>query len=118
MNVSFTRARSKLIIFGSRKTLQAVPLLSEFFALMNSKGWILPLPALADQMHDIPPHPLTGSQDRSPLKRIAEKTDEGTVVNKENVGIGRPVKKVKKAKADEGVLRGRPILHDLFNGDK
>ncbi|KAF9010450.1 Dna2-domain-containing protein [Hymenopellis radicata] len=51
MNVSFTRARSKLIIFGSRKTLQGTPLLKEFFVLMESKDWILQLPAGAHASH-------------------------------------------------------------------
>ncbi|KAF8908142.1 DNA replication factor Dna2-domain-containing protein [Gymnopilus junonius] len=43
MNVSFTRARSKLVIFGSRKTLQREPLLAQFFDLMQARGWILQL---------------------------------------------------------------------------
>ncbi|KAH8829949.1 Dna2-domain-containing protein [Flagelloscypha sp. PMI_526] len=47
MNVSFTRARSKLVIFGSRKTLQGEPLLKDFFKLMSSRGWILALPPKA-----------------------------------------------------------------------
>ena len=51
MNVSFTRARSKLVIFGSRKTLQRDPLLAQFFDLMESQGWILALPAGADVAH-------------------------------------------------------------------
>ena len=51
MNVSFTRARSKLVIFGSRKTLQREPLLAQFFDLMESQGWILTLPAGADVAH-------------------------------------------------------------------
>jgi DNA replication ATP-dependent helicase Dna2 len=42
MNVSFTRARAKLVIFGSRKTLQREPLLAQFFKLMEEQKWILP----------------------------------------------------------------------------
>ena len=51
MNVSFTRARCKLVIFGSRKTLQREPLLAQFFDLMELQGWILALPAAADTAH-------------------------------------------------------------------
>lgn len=51
MNVSFTRARCKLVIFGSRKTLQREPLLAQFFELMEHQGWILSLPAGADVAH-------------------------------------------------------------------
>ncbi|KAH8109923.1 Dna2-domain-containing protein [Phellopilus nigrolimitatus] len=44
INVAFTRARAKLVIFGSRKTLQASPLLADFFGLMDKRGWVLSLP--------------------------------------------------------------------------
>jgi DNA replication ATP-dependent helicase Dna2 len=51
MNVSFTRARSKLVIFGSRQTLQATPLLKEFFGLMDEKGWVLNILDGAHTLH-------------------------------------------------------------------
>ncbi|KAJ7644148.1 Dna2-domain-containing protein [Roridomyces roridus] len=95
MNVSFTRARSKLIIFGSRKTLRSAPLLQDFFELMEGKGWILPLPPNADGLHPA----LCGGS----VKRGAE-----TMEGKENPPL-------KKAKVKEGLLRGRPILRDLVN---
>lgn len=47
LNVCFTRAKSKLVIFGSRSTLEHVPLLSRFFELVDEKGWTLNLPQLA-----------------------------------------------------------------------
>lgn len=51
MNVSFTRARSKLVIFGSRKTLKADPLLAQFFELMEERGWVYELPVNAHLVH-------------------------------------------------------------------
>ncbi|KAJ7505308.1 DNA replication factor Dna2-domain-containing protein [Mycena galericulata] len=109
MNVSFTRARSKLIIFGSRKTLETAPLLQEFFDLMEDKGWILPLPPNADTLHAVLSAGGSGA-----LKRGAEDMDE-VVVAKENA-VGRPQKKPKlKRVAEDGLLRGRPILRDLVN---
>ncbi|KAJ7095853.1 DNA replication factor Dna2-domain-containing protein [Mycena belliarum] len=105
MNVSFTRARSKLIIFGSRKTLQTAPLLHEFFHLVESKGWILHLPPNADSAH---PSLSAGAQNAS--KRSADAMDQFGA--KENISVGRPQK---KPKLKEGVLRGRPILRDLMN---
>ncbi|KAG2740551.1 hypothetical protein P692DRAFT_20880841 [Suillus brevipes Sb2] len=51
VNVSFTRARSKLIIIGSRKTLNSTQLLSVFLGLMDERGWIQTLPAHADDKH-------------------------------------------------------------------
>ncbi|KAJ6613311.1 Dna2-domain-containing protein [Mycena sp. CBHHK59/15] len=111
MNVSFTRARSKLIIFGSRKTLQGAPLLEEFFTLVENKGWILRLPPNADTMH-----PSIRSLALNPPKRGAEEMEHSAVA-KENATPGRPQKKpkTKRVAAEEGMLRGRPILRDLMN---
>ncbi len=104
MNVSFTRARSKLIIFGSRKTLQGTPLLREFFALMESKNWILQLPAGAHNTHAA-----AFSPGGSPKRGV------------ENVHSGgsesRPLKKPKVI-GKEGLLKTRPILRDLMNEDE
>lgn len=115
MNVSFTRARSKLIIIGSRKTLKAAPLLSQFFALMEGKGWILPLPADADEMH----HSLAPrSLDVKPPSARKRTADE-KAIGKENVEIGvqkSSIKKARKSTADEGIFNGRPILKDVFVG--
>lgn len=113
MNVSFTRARSKLIIFGSRKTLQAASLLAEFFALMETQGWILRLPPNAHVMHVIPC--IRGSSGKRAADALEKSASE-----KENVEVVRPQKKakVKKPIVDEGLLRSRPILKDLYHGNK
>ncbi|TDL20255.1 Dna2-domain-containing protein [Rickenella mellea] len=107
MNVAFTRARSKLIIFGSRKTLQVSPLLAEFFSLMDERGWILQLPPGADTLHTKPP------TTRITNKRPA--TEDLRSQIKENDGLR---KKVKKVNAEEGMLRSRPVLRDVFNASK
>ncbi|PBK71331.1 Dna2-domain-containing protein [Armillaria solidipes] len=108
MNVSFTRARSKLIIFGSRKTLQDVPLLKEFFALMEGQKWIMQLPPKADVSH------ARAFDATTPSKRVVEDTFSQ---RKENASSIRPQKKmkVKKGVTEEGLLRSRPILRDLVN---
>lgn len=51
MNVSFTRARSKLIVFGSKQTLETTSLLKKFFELMDEKGWVLSMPSGAHTLH-------------------------------------------------------------------
>jgi DNA replication ATP-dependent helicase Dna2 len=120
MNVAFTRARSKLIIVGSRKTLRATPLLKEFFNVMESQDWILSLPAKADTMHVVP-----GTSVSSQNKRPVDGRERFSVSDKENVvGVAaeRPLKKAKGASkvstAGEGILRGRPILKDLINNER
>lgn len=46
VNVAVTRARSKLLIIGSRSTLagSGVPILQGLTAIMDDKGWVLNLP--------------------------------------------------------------------------
>lgn len=112
MNVSFTRARTKLIIIGSRKTLQAADLLAQFFDLMDSRGWILQLPHNAHKLHA----GLMECETKSPPKRAADDMD-GANIRQENMGTVRPLKKIKTKTpiANSGLLKGRPILKDLIN---
>ena len=109
MNVAFTRARSKLIIIGSRKTLRKAPMLSEFFELMDSRGWIRTLPPNAHLMHDF------GGV--TPKKRSA--TELGVDVFGFKDDPKDNVKRCKNAAAtEEVILKGRPLLRDVVNGLK
>ena len=111
VNVAFTRARSKLVIFGSMQTLQNSPLLKEFFALMKEKDWILTLPPKAHELHRVP--------SETPLKcRPPKRSSQNTVLLKENeLEVPRPQKKA-KVMTESGILRSRPILRDLLNDTK
>ena len=112
MNVAFTRARSKLIIFGSRRTLQNTMLLKEFLQLMDERGWILALPSGAHEMHVIAD--LTDSCKKRPAEDMTEPLSPD---RKENTPT-RPLKKGRKsAIADEGILKGRSLLKDLMNAN-
>lgn len=51
VNVALTRARSKLVVLGSRKTLGCNDLLARFLELVDGKGWAVDLPAGADGDH-------------------------------------------------------------------
>ncbi|KAI8816488.1 AAA domain-containing protein [Fimicolochytrium jonesii] len=55
INVSFTRAKKKLVIFGSRSTLEGTALFAEFLNIIDEKAWELKLPIGAHDMHIIPP---------------------------------------------------------------
>ncbi len=100
MNVSFTRAKSKLVIIGSRSTLTGVDILRRFLDLMEEKGWILTLPQGALGLHDV-----------SSLVTPSPKRSLGTPQIEPTAQAPR-----KKAKLDAGIFKGRPILKDLFNG--
>ena len=106
INVSFTRARSKLVIFGSRRTLQTAPLLRDFFDLMEAQGWILTLPPKAHELHDAL---------RSTILQKRAMDDEDS-------GGGEEPRTPKRARrgglSDDGLLDGRFILKDLMNGNK
>jgi DNA replication ATP-dependent helicase Dna2 len=133
MNVSFTRARKKLVIFGSRKTLMREPLLSQFFELMHRNDWILTLPRGADKAHSgvfdlyaVPAKRVKdASEDMDSVIEVKQKNNESRTVarvpGKENSSAkeARPTKKLKgNAKAaGVGVLSGRPILQDLVSNE-
>ncbi|KAI0339345.1 Dna2-domain-containing protein [Trametopsis cervina] len=108
INVSFTRARSKLIIFGSRSTLQAEPLLQTFFELMDSRGWILRLRENADKLH------FSAMDAETPRKRSVEDVEDHDGPSSPQTP-SRQTKKLKNGNVDIGLLRGRPILRDLLN---
>lgn len=52
VNVALTRARSKLIVLGSRQTLRNNELLDKFLRLVDDRSWTLELPADADTCHN------------------------------------------------------------------
>ncbi|CAE6383406.1 unnamed protein product [Rhizoctonia solani] len=97
LNVSFTRARSKLIIFGSRGTLKCDNLLKQFFDLVDEKGWYICLPKDAHLMHDF--SKVHGK--RMPLEPSGDSQPAGATP-------------VKRARVSSGVLRGRPLLQDII----
>lgn len=51
INVSFTRAKKKLVIFASAKTLNADPLFKEFLELVREKGFEQKLETGDDKLH-------------------------------------------------------------------
>lgn len=46
LNVAITRAKKKLILLGSQKTLRTIPHFAQLLDLMTQKQWLLTLPAL------------------------------------------------------------------------
>ncbi|KAF9644272.1 Dna2-domain-containing protein [Thelephora ganbajun] len=116
LNVSFTRARSKLIIIGSRKTLQGNDLLKKFFDIMDEKKWVLTLERDAHRIHS----PLSSKKPNRPFKRTVG--DRSPTRSPENSPRSppRPNKKSKAATFSDqsGLLRGRNLLRDLINDSK
>ncbi|KJE89042.1 helicase [Capsaspora owczarzaki ATCC 30864] len=55
VNVAFTRAKKKLIIVGSRSTIEQSPLLASFVELLLVQQWIITLPKGAHSMFEMQP---------------------------------------------------------------
>ncbi|KAG8800957.1 Tripartite DNA replication factor [Serendipita sp. 398] len=110
LNVSFTRARKKLVFFGSRKTLDSTDLLRDFFKFIEQEGWIYALQAGAHLTHELKPALHNG------------KVRLSSTFDKENSPVS-PKSPRKRQKIDKEILksvigmtaalRGRPILKDL-----
>lgn len=133
VNVALTRARSKLVILGSEKTLSSNELLHNMVALCRAKGWVLDLSTEMVESHAFEEGITQTGRIPSPVQRPSKKrkalgdiTSVGVnrspkkrVVGKsrsEDAKTGRKVpQKVFKAGA-RGILDGRPVLRDVFNG--
>lgn len=105
LNVSFTRARSKLVIFGSRSTLRCDALLEQFFDLVDEHKWYMRLPPGAQLMHDF----TKGSSKRTLLEPANAQS---------STGAGAKGQAVKRARVAEGVLSGRALLRDISTCDQ
>ncbi|KAK6202570.1 DNA replication factor Dna2-domain-containing protein [Scheffersomyces amazonensis] len=54
VNVAITRARSKLILLGSKSTLSSADTIKTFMQLVSSKNWVYEMPPNSDQIFQIP----------------------------------------------------------------
>lgn len=123
MNVSFTRAKKKLVLFGSRKTLQQEPLLTKFFSLMESKDWILTLPKDADSVHatvfeSFRPNGVEPNSCTRPghHRKVSGKENAAQVASSKLDETCRPAKRLNTGITVDGlngIIKGRHVLHDL-----
>jgi DNA replication ATP-dependent helicase Dna2 len=154
VNVALTRARSKLVILGSEKTLSGNELLRDMVGLCREKGWVFDLTSDMVDSHafdeavtqtgktpvrssyrnnsssrggmmakstSLSPSP---SKKRKALGDITAISGRGNARSpKKRFGVksagGNPDAKVPKkvfTAGKRGVLDGRPILQDIYNG--
>lgn len=92
INVSFTRAKKKLVIFGSAKTLAGDKMLKGFLDLMDSQGWIMRLRPGADTLH----------ADLDEVMVMAEPSAEKRTIKREG-------------KLGDRILNGRPFLAEVMS---
>ncbi|KAG7111381.1 DNA replication ATP-dependent helicase/nuclease DNA2 like protein [Verticillium longisporum] len=122
INVAFTRAKTKLLVVGSRETLKGAghdEMLARFISLMESKAWVYDLPADALESH-VSDDAATQASTAAALSPV-----------KARPGFGGPVKAIgglkgfdkenqrpepKRAMAGETLLtKNRPITRDILN---
>ncbi|KAF9188141.1 Tripartite DNA replication factor [Haplosporangium sp. Z 767] len=51
INVAFTRAKTKLVVFGSRQTLQGSPIFERFLKLIEQQDWVLRITPGSQHQH-------------------------------------------------------------------
>ncbi|EGY17951.1 DNA replication ATP-dependent helicase dna2 [Verticillium dahliae VdLs.17] len=122
INVAFTRAKTKLLVVGSRETLKGAghdEMLARFIGLMESKAWVYDLPADALESH-VSDDAATQASTAAALSPV-----------KARPGFGGPVKEIgglkgfdkenqrpepRRAMAGERLLtKNRPITRDILN---
>lgn len=126
VNVAITRAKSKLLIVGSKSTFGKSDdkVLEGLVKIMDDKGWIQDLPANALESHKFEGGPGTQTQTQAVRPRGGAiqssqemRGQEVRVDDEENRGVFRKPAKVVKGGVDvEKVLHKRPIMRDIING--
>jgi len=129
INVAFTRAKTKLLVVGSRSTLGGCgeeEMLARFIGLMEDREWVYDLREGMLDAHWFPEGGEMGTQALSPVKGAGveikmEKGEERVLGRSPLSGKGKG-KEGKKGKAEprrvgvgERVLMKKPVLRDVLN---
>ena len=139
VNVAFTRARTKMLIVGSKATLsEGNELLGKFTALMDEHQWRYDLPPNAVSQHFFEEHDSLFTQamnsrtpkanktantfSPSPTKKLTQsrlplsplKNNKANTFPGSASGMKRP-QKVGKPLDGEKIVRKRPVLMDVLN---
>lgn len=123
VNVALTRARTKLLILGSKSTLMGNELLKDLVLLMEGRGWCYDLPSGALESHlfeeawtQISTGMTSGAVAEEEMLAFAQKNAHSPLASKgkENVfGVKKPMK---QARLDvKGLIGKRPVLRDIVN---
>ena len=124
VNVALTRARTKLLVLGSKGTLVGNGLLRDFIALMEGKGWWYDLPPGANEGHvfEEVQTQISGKGSTADIK--AEVVDSSKLKGRQGLGLGQGKENrmgggripAKQGKLDVNALMGkRPVLRDIVN---
>ncbi|KAH8422669.1 bifunctional ATP-dependent DNA helicase/ssDNA endodeoxyribonuclease DNA2 [Aspergillus melleus] len=131
VNVAFTRARTKLLVVGSKSTLRdGNELLGKYVKLMEEQGWVYDLPRDAVDNHHFDFDSLTHTQpplqegstpspnkSPSPHKKPSTRNPLSPLRGRQapQGGLRKPAKKGIKLLSGNNVLGNRPVLQDVVN---
>ncbi|KAJ5089503.1 hypothetical protein N7532_008187 [Penicillium argentinense] len=133
VNVAFTRARTKLLVVGSRSTLRdGNELLCKYVRLVESKNWVYNLPPGATENHvfqatgfnstQLPfqspeAYSMDGSAKKgnSPTVKKSPSREPLSPLGSRQPGLRKPAKKGAKLFNGNSVIGNRPIIQDLVN---
>ncbi|KAF7716942.1 Uncharacterized protein PECH_000665 [Penicillium ucsense] len=132
VNVAFTRARTKLLVLGSKSTLRdGNELLGKYVKLVEGEGWIYDLPFSAVESHtfstpafDSTQMPLASprttrsptSSKKGPESSMKKKPETRDVLSpSRSRNLKQPAKRGAKLFNGTSVVGNRPILQDIVN---
>lgn len=131
VNVAFTRARTKLLVVGSRSTLRdGNELLCKYVRLVEGKGWVYNLPQGAAESHafqsalldstQLPfqsPVPTKHSKKSPTVKKKSPSREPLSPLEtrQPSSGLRRPAKHGTKLFNGSSVVGNRPVLQDIVN---
>ncbi|KAJ5815003.1 hypothetical protein N7474_006780 [Penicillium riverlandense] len=133
VNVAFTRARTKLLVIGSRSTLRdGNELLCKYVRLVEGNGWVYNLPPGAADNHVFQSAATDATQGRTPDSAKSNKHSPSSKLKKSPAsrdplsplgsrqpassnGLRKPAKKGAKFLSGNTVLGNKPILQDIVN---
>ncbi|EAW24917.1 bifunctional ATP-dependent DNA helicase/ssDNA endodeoxyribonuclease DNA2 [Aspergillus fischeri NRRL 181] len=131
INVAFTRARTKLLVIGSKSTLRdGNDLLRKYISMVEERRWVYDLPKGVLETHifncDVSFTPSLDG-DKSPAKgsRSLAKTSPSPKASRNPLspiqgqpthrGLKKPAKKGAKLLSGNKVIGNRPVLQDVVN---
>ncbi|KAJ3036787.1 Tripartite DNA replication factor [Rhizophlyctis rosea] len=108
INVAFTRARTKLVIFGSRTTLEGTTLFKEFLKIVDGNSWNLSLPPQAHLKHVIPIRDAPSG--RSPRRGKRSPTNGGGLG-----GLDEGKEKERQVGALKALVKGKAVARNVLD---
>ncbi|KAF7589324.1 Tripartite DNA replication factor [Aspergillus hancockii] len=128
VNVAFTRARTKLLVVGSKSTLHdGNELLGKYVKLVEERGWVYDLPkgAMEDHVFEFdnmihsqpqPQEKSTPSPKRSPtFPKQTRRPLSPVQARQKPQGLKQPTKRGVKLPNGNKVIGNRPVLQDVVN---